>query len=68
MVREENIDRYITQILDNLFIEKNSIEAKDIVSESVMSREDAEIFHAEDILSDSEDGYYACCINNLNGR
>ena len=68
MVQEENIDRYITQLLDNLIIKKNSIEAKDIVNESVMSREDATIFYAEDIFLDSKDGYYACCVNNLEGK
>ncbi len=45
------------------------MEAKDIVFESVMSKEDTERFHVEDMLLDSEDGYYSCCVyNNESGK
>lgn len=69
MVQGDEIDAYLIPMLSGLGLQIGMItEDEDTFTESIMTEEDAEIFHADTIMAVWEDGFYSCLIDNIDGE
>ncbi|PIZ01293.1 hypothetical protein COY60_04300 [Candidatus Gracilibacteria bacterium CG_4_10_14_0_8_um_filter_38_28] len=69
IVSDNNIEAYLIPMLGSIGMQIGMItEDEDTFTESVMTKEDVEIFHAETIKAVWEDGFYSCLVDNKDGK
>lgn len=70
MVDKEDVDVYLLRMLDSIGLQIGMIAGEEnVFTESVLSEEEAELFHVDTIMAVSGlEEFYSCSIDNLDGE